>query len=116
MILLSQDLLELVVEVTNVGEKGWFSSEETTKVDVIIIKLPTNKKANLDYGPETFYGLCGKGHMKVNIRITSDCPPNLYGPECDIWCEEESELIACNYLRQSKLLVPSHIEEDKPKP
>ena len=107
------------MEVTNVGEKGWlglFSSEETTEVDVIIIKLPTNKKANLDYGPETFYGLCGKGHMKVNIRITSDCPLNFYGPECDIWCEEVSGQTACNYLGDSKSLIAGYVEEDKPKP
>ena len=68
------------MKVTNV--ESWVFSD--VLVDVIIIPLSVNLRANSEYGSvSTHYGYCGRAYLTLKIRITSDCLPNMYGPDCN---------------------------------
>ena len=92
------------MKVTNV--ESWFFSD--VLVDVIIIPLSVNLRANSEYGSvSTQYGYCGRAYLTLKIRITSDCPPNMYGSDCNTKYTEVSGRRFCNYLGDISPEIPT---------
>ena len=75
------------------------------EVDEIVIPLGAHLQADSEFGPNvTYYGSCGRANIQVRTRITSECPPNRYGPTCTKVCVEVPGRTACNYLGQAVCL------------
>ena len=69
------------------------------EVDEIIVPLGRHLQANSEYNPNTtYYGTCGRARMQLRTRITSECPDNVCGPQCSVYCEEVPGQKVCNYL------------------
>ena len=75
-------------------------------VDTITIPLSARLRANAQFSPSTTHsGSCGRASITVSVSITSLCPPNMYGPQCDQECVERvDQNIQCNYLGQQQCL------------
>ena len=74
-------------------------------VDTITISLGEELRADSQFGPSTTHsGSCGRASITVSVNITSLCPPNMYGPQCDQECVERAEQNTCNYLGQQQCL------------
>ena len=85
----------MFVDVTDDDGSPSFDDE----VDEIIVPLGRHLQANSEYNPNaTYYGTCGRARMQLRTRITSECPDNVYGPQCSVYCEEVPGQKVCNYL------------------
>ena len=107
-----------------INTENWFAPYQ--EVDIIVIDLTSNLKANSDYGPPLpYHGDFGRAHLTAQINITSLCPPNMYGPHCTTKCTDVSGERVCNYLGVATTLncfeehqdtctpPPEKLEEDK---
>lgn len=57
------------------------------------------------FGPQsTLSGSCGRASITLSLRITSNCPPDLYGSNCAEQCSAEEDMYFCNYLGQRQCL------------
>ena len=74
-------------------------------VDTITIPFGSELRANAEFSPSTTHsGSCGRASITVSVSITSLCPPNMYGPQCDQECVERAGQNTCNYLGQQQCL------------
>ena len=74
-------------------------------VDMITVPIPRNLKADGQQTPARVYlGSCGRASIQVRISITSDCPPNTFGPQCSRQCVESGGQRICNYLGEPTCL------------
>ena len=48
--------------------------------------------------PTNYTGLCGSATIEISISITSLCPNSTYGPQCNVFCDEQPNNYTCNYL------------------
>ena len=103
-----QSPLELCVNITDYDT---FAENDT--VDEITIPLSGQLKADSQFGPtNTYSGSCGRANLAVKFRLTSLCPTNQYGPQCDKECIEEPQQTLCNYLGESVDLCPKDNSTD----
>ena len=72
---------------------------EDDLIDNFTIPFSDQLRANSMFSDAiTQRGVCGRATFSVRINITSLCPANMYGPNCDIVCEDGPARINCNYL------------------
>ena len=96
-----QDLLEVFVDV--IDDDG--SPVNDDEIDNIIVPLGGYLQANAEFGPNlTYYGACGRAQLQLRIRVTSECPETLYGPNCSRECVEVPGQRICNYLGDATCL------------
>ena len=98
-----QSLLELYVNITDYDSIG-----DNDTVDDITIPLSGQLEADSLFSlSKTYSGSCGRASLAVKFRLTSLCPTNQYGPQCDKECIEEPQQTLCNYLGESVDLCPN---------
>ena len=103
-----QSPLELSVNITD-----YDTFAENEMVDEITIPLSGQLEADSQFGPtKTYSGSCGRASLAVKFRLTSLCPTNQYGPQCDKECIEEPQQTLCNYLGESVDLCPNDNSTD----
>ena len=72
---------------------------EDDHIDDIIIPFSDQLRADSMFSNTiTQTGVCGRATLSVRINITSLCPANMYGPNCDIVCVDGPGQGICNYL------------------
>ena len=78
----------------------YYPVDETFElVDIFTIPFDNEQRANSEFSSLTTYsGECGSARIALSIGITSLCPPDTYGPRCDVFCEEVPGNSTCNYL------------------
>ena len=103
-----QSLLELYVNITDYDSIG-----DNDTVDDITIPLSGRLEADSQFSlSKTYSGSCGRASLAVKFRLTSLCPTNQYGPQCDKECIEEPQQTLCNYLGESVGLCPNGFNGD----
>ena len=73
-------------------------------VDEITIPIPRNLQADGQQTPlRTYTGRCGRANLAARISIISECPANMYGPQCTVECVEAAgqSRVICNYLGET---------------
>jgi hypothetical protein len=99
----AESLLELYVNITDYDSIG-----DNDTVDDITIPLSGQLEADSLFSlSKTYSGSCGRASLAVKFRLTSLCPTNQYGPQCDKECIEEPQQTLCNYLGESVDLCPN---------
>ena len=74
-------------------------------VDEITIPIPRNLQADGQQTPlRTYTGRCGRANLEARISIISECPANMYGPQCTVECVEAGGQRICNYLGEATCL------------
>ena len=74
-------------------------------IDRITIPIPDNLRADGQQSPlQTYFGACGRANIAVRFNITSECPPNTYGPQCNRQCVDTGGQRFCNYLGEPTCL------------
>ena len=77
-------------------------------VDTFIIPFDCTQRADSTFSDPTVYiGACGSARIKISISITSLCPDDTYGPQCNVFCDEQPGNYTCNYLGE-KICVPGY--------
>lgn len=72
--------------------------DETDFIDSINVPFD-NLRLSSTFGPlSTYRGRCGAASISLSLRITSNCPEDMYGPGCTDTCIEEPGLTFCDYL------------------
>lgn len=72
--------------------------DEFEPVDRITVPFD-NLRLSSTFGPPlTYSGRCGTASITISLRITSNCPINMYGPGCTETCIEEPDVTFCDYL------------------
>ena len=95
-----QSELGLFVTVTDEDD---FNPDDS--VDRFFIPFDNQQRADSTFSPPiTYSGSCGRARLEVSINITSLCPSNTFGPQCNIICEERLDQNTCNYLGGRKCL------------
>ncbi|CAI8026599.1 hypothetical protein GBAR_LOCUS15270 [Geodia barretti] len=106
----TSSLLELYVNITDYDSIG-----DNDTVDDITIPLSGRLEADSQFSlSKTYSGSCGRASLAVKFRLTSQCPTNQYGPQCDKECIEEPQQTLCNYLGESVDLAPMDLMEILP--
>ena len=78
---------------------------EDDRIDDFIIPFSAQLRADSIFSSTiTQTGVCGRATLSVRINITSLCPANMYGPNCDIVCVNQSAQKICNYLGEQECL------------
>lgn len=68
-------------------------------VDQFVISLDKQQRADATFSTPTSYrGECGRADIVVSINITSLCPTNTFGPQCNRIYGEGVNPSTCNYL------------------
>ena len=63
-------------------------------VDEITIPIPRNLQADGQQTPlRTYTGRCGRANLEARISIISECPANMYGPQCTVECVEQPDKV-----------------------
>ena len=92
---------ELGLFVTVTDEE--FNADDS--VDQFFIPFDNQQRADSTFSPPiTYSGSCGRARLEVSINITSLCPSNTFGPQCNIICEERLDQNTCNYLGKLECL------------
>lgn len=89
----------LELEVRIIDDDGIFSADDL--VDIIIIDFPRTLNLSTTYSNTTSYlGTCRNSDKTLDLqyRITSNCPENFYGPNCQTHCIPQVGQYYCNYL------------------
>ena len=74
-------------------------------VDQIVIPFDKQQRADATFStPTSHRGECGRADIVVSINITSLCPTNTFGPQCNRTCEERPNQNTCNYLGERECL------------
>ena len=68
-------------------------------VDSITIPFSSDWTANSQFNPSiTGFETCGRASLTVSIRIFSNCPPNMYGPQCTQECIQRPNNNTCGVV------------------
>lgn len=71
---------------------------ENDLIEVITVPFDNLRLSSSFSSPMTYNRRCGTATIRISLRITSNCPVNMYGPSCTETCIEEPDLTFCDYL------------------